>query len=105
MTSLLRRKRRIIARLTTPTRTIASLACLGWLAAGPAPAQQPAPLRPLPTAAPIDRRDPAPLVPSYRPTAMPQPATLYYQKDPVRPARLTFQDQPAPAGVPAVDPS
>src|SRR6184192_2788283 len=98
MTSSLRRKRRTTARPTTPGRTICSLLGLAWLAAGPANAQSPAPLRPLGGQAPAaDLREPPPLMPVMK-SALPDvppvaaikplvpPKTLYYQKDAAKPA-------------------
>src|SRR5206468_114577 len=84
MTSLSRRKRPTTARRITPTRTIASLFCLGWLAGGAVGGDQPLPLRPLvQPLPPADLPAPSPLVPATRPQTMPQPKGLIsYQKDP-----------------------
>ena len=79
-------------------RTITSLLCLGWLAAGPATAEPPPPLRPL--APPPDLRDPpAALVPAVKPAGVPGPQTLYFQKDAQLPAL------PMPRVAPGVRPA
>src|SRR5262245_44728124 len=117
MTSLSRRKRPTTPRPTTRSRTIASLAALGWLA-GATAAEPPAPLTPLDQSAVSTVSEPPPLAPAMkRPAAIlgavtpllppakasvPQPQTLYYQKDPAPvPAqpvtRTTAPARPKPA--------